>query len=201
LYRGLPVRIEDVQPGDGKEEILRVLIKELPIDSPQPDKFGRIKIMPEEDPKRKYISSKHFDIAPFRMGYVNRPDKSGAFYCSRLPSRVQKQGLCGENFKAIDNFGVGVPFAQFLSCKEVLAMVTGDYPSFTQALELVAKVPSVAFHRDYALVRDEVIPKLFYVYYKGAKVGMFNKDEVYLGDKFSCLKESLMEMRLKVGVC
>jgi hypothetical protein len=206
LYKGVPVLIKDVMKGEGKDDVLRVLFQELPLgrekvvrDDGVFDRAQKIVLGEDEVQKRKYISSKHFDIAPFRMGYVNH--KNGAFYCSRMPNRVQKQGLCGENFKAVDNFGSAIPFNVFADCKETPAMVANDYPSFEQAMQSLDKSPAVAFHKDFCLVRDEVIPQLVYLYHKGSKVGMHSRGEISLGAKFSCLKESLGEMRLKVGVC
>lgn len=213
LYKGKPVYITQIARGDG-DSPLRVLMKELPV-GPNPDlegardPFGRGArrgaqvIMPEnveEDAKRKYISSKHFDIAPFKMGYVNSP--KGAFYTTRLPNRIQKQGLCGENFQGKTNFGVGINFQTFLHTKETVAMVIGDYPSFDEAMRGLEKSPAVAFDRDFCLVKDDCFPELItYLYHKGAKVGMFQKgDGITLGKKFRCLKEQLGEMKIKVGL-
>lgn len=219
LYKGDPVQIQEIREGTGKEDILRVLIRPLPLTTGGiPPVAGRgfedaevmmevarqaVEAVKEEKGVQKYISSKHFDIAPFPLGYVNNPTGSGAFYCSRTPNRVQKQGLCAENFKGVDNYGGLVDFRTFLRCKEVPLMVSGDYPTFDQAVRGLAKVPSVAFSRYFCLVKDEVIADLVYLYHKGMKVGMFNKGtgELCLGEKFRCLKESLTELGLKVGGC
>lgn len=210
LYRNAPVQITGIMNGEG-DDIFRVLFTELPVArQPAPElrkmkRVGDIMVFDEEvkAEKRKYISSKHFDIAPFKMGYVNRPNNSGAFYCSRLPNRVQKQGLHHENFIARDNFGTVVGWPEFLACKEVPAMAAGHYPTFDQAVKGLEKTMAVAFNREFCLVKDEVVPELIFLYHKGAKVGMFSSrhQEVSLGKKFVCLKESLEEMRLKVGVC
>jgi hypothetical protein len=202
LYKGTPVYIQDVARGTGGDEILRVLFHEIPHNVNGVAR--RIADLEEaENPKRKYISSKYFDIAPFKLGYVNRQDKTGAFYCSRMPNRTQKQGLCAENFKALDNQGNQVPFQEFLNCKETLAMIAGNYPSFDRAVKSLEKVPSIAFHREFCLVKDSVISSLIYLYHKGNKVGMYTPatKEIALGEKFKCLKESLQEMHMKVGAC
>lgn len=198
LYKGQPVYINDVGHGTGKDDIFRVMFNELPITGGRPAR-GRIEEAADEL-KRKFISSKHFDIAPFRMGYVNR--EGSPFYCSRLPNRVQKQGLCNENFSGLTNSGTPVPFAVFTNCKEVPAMVAGDYPSFERALQLLDKVGEVAFHREFCLVKDPVISGLVFLYHKGKKVGMYTKGtgEIGLGKQFLCLRETLQEQRLKVGV-
>lgn len=222
LYKGEPVQIQEIREGTGKEDILRVLIKPLPLTTPGAADMGggifrrrgaaeammdaarqAVEAVEEEGGVQKYISSKHFDIAPFPLGYVNNPTGSGAFYCSRMPNRVQKQGLCAENFKGFDNYKGLVDFRTFLRCKEVPLMVAGSYPTFEQALKNLTKVPSVAFNRYFCLVRDDVIADLVYVYHRGIKVGMLNKvtSELCLGERFRCLKESLTELGLKVGGC
>lgn len=209
LYSGRPVLIVDIANGEGKDDILRVLFNELPVGAdavPLKKKYDpfRAKILegaPElAGENRKYISSKHFDIGAFKLGYVNDP-KIGAFYCSRLPNHIQKQGLCTENFKGTTNFGGGVPFGTFLASRGTPLMVANDYPSFEVAMRNLDKVPAVAFCREFSLVKDEVIPDLIYLYHKGSKVGYYSKNETILGKKFVCLKESLEEMRIKVGVC
>lgn len=202
LYKDEPVYITDIIRGEGKDDVLRVLFTDLPTDTLEVRNPFRndpkVRDDPGPKPERKYISSKYFDIAPFRMGYVN--DKKGAFYCSRMPGRNQKQGLSGDNFKGRDNFGRVVGWAEFLACKNIKEMVGNIYPTFEQAVKALDKSPAVAFHRDFCLVKDEVVPALIWLYYKGNKVGMINKGETTLGPKFNCLKESLQEMHLKVGV-
>lgn len=208
LYKGQPVYINEVKHGaGGQDDIIRVCIRELPLkgvgypDEVRKPEAGRAiaNAFAENKEERKYISSKHFDIAPFKLGYVNRPDKTGAFFCSRLPNRVQKQGLCAENFTAVDNFKTPVTFSVFLSCKETPAMVAGEYPSFDKAVKLLAKTTAIAFDREFCLVKDNVIPNLVYLYHKGVKVGWLNNDQVSLGDKYRCLKEHLTEMRIKAA--
>jgi len=212
LYKKTPVLIQDVVRGEGKgeDDILRVLFTELPVNNRRPqnkagfpveDPFVRIgeRVKAAEAMQKKYISSKYFDIAPFKLGYVNR--KNDPFYCTRLPNRIQKQGLCSENFKAFSNFGPFVDFNTFLNCPETPAMIAGDYPSFDRAVDLIEQCSAVAFSRDFCLVKDEVISALIYLYYKGKKVGLFDKNKINLGKKFECLKESLEEIKIEVGVC
>lgn len=221
LYKGNPVFILEVRRGEGKDDIFRVLIQELPtarlgnivFQGPgevRPvlpgDPFGAAINRPERKPdappekkERKYISSKHFDIAPFPLGYVNQEKGNGVFYCSRMPNRMQKQGLCQENFKGVDNFGAPVQFGRFLQCKGVIDMVHGVYPSITEARKMLDEYGSVAFDRHFCLMKDEVIPELAFLYYKGSKVGMFRDDQVMLGNKYMCLRERLDEMELRAG--
>lgn len=204
LYKGKPVLITDVVAGKKDEDDgpLRVYMQELPTKPGKlyDDPFKRAaaggRIAPDEKEQRKLISSKHFDIAPFPLGYVNWPAAPGAFYCTRLPNRVQKQGLCSENFSGKFNTGAQVNWATVLTCKETLDMVNNNYPSFDRALAALDKVPSVAFHREFSLMKDEVLPDLVFLFHKGVKVGWYNKDGISLGAKFKCLKESLQEIRV-----
>jgi hypothetical protein len=79
-------------------------------------------------------------------------------------------------------------------------MIAGKYPTFDQALTALKKCPAVAFNREFCLVKDEVVPDLIYLYHKGKKVGYYSHKETILGNQFKCLKESLEEMQIKVGV-
>lgn len=190
LYEGQPVLIREIARAEkAGDEIFRVLFDALPT------KKGGIDF--EEQAKRKYISSKHFDIAPFKMGYVNAPN--GAFYCTRLPNRMQKQGLCGENFQGKDNYGNPVNFATFLNTKEVVAMVNGQYPTFAGAVKALSKCPSVAFSRDFCIMKDEIMEELLFLYHKGKKVGVILNEKITLGKGFLCLKESLEELGLRMN--
>ena len=185
LYEGQPVLIREIARSEkAGDEIFRVLFDPLPVDF-------------EEQAKRKYISSKHFDIAPFKMGYVNAPN--GAFFCSRIPNRMQKQGLCGENFRGVDNYGNAIQFATFLNTKEVVAMVNGDYPSFAGAVKALGKCESVAFSRDFCIMKDEILEELLHLYHKGKKVGVILNGSITLGKNFTCLKESLEELGLRMN--
>lgn len=211
MYRNEPVLVQEIARGEDKDEILRVLFNPLPVRQgavkKKADAFGRrlvgddaMDALEEKAQQRKYISSKHFDIAPFKMGYVNHPTL-GAFYTQRLPNRVQKQGLCAENFSGFTNNPLKpVDFNTFITCKESVEMIAGIYPSFDRALKLLEKAPAVAFSREFALSKDEVIPDLIFLYHKAKKVGYFAKDEAVLGANFKCLKESLEECKIKVGV-
>lgn len=199
LYKGKPVVVTSVQHGRGEDEgPMRVLIQDLPINLAKAEPFDRGLRLEDEKAERKYISSKYFDIAPFPLGYVNSPD--GAFYCARLPNRVQKQGLCAENFSGKLNNGMSVNWQTFLKCKETPAMIANNYPSFDKAMAALERCPSVAFSREFCLVKDEVLPDLIFLYHKGVKVGWYNKEGISLGQKFRCLKECLKEMPLRVGV-
>jgi hypothetical protein len=196
-YKDQPVYITNINRGEGGDDILRVLFTELPTaKNPKRNPFDDME--PVEGDKRKYISSKFFDISPFKMGYVN--SKTGAYYTERMPNRIQKQGLCAENFRGVTNFGTQVAWQTFIGTPEMVEMIAGKYPTFDQALTALKKCPAVAFNREFCLVKDEVVPDLIYLYHKGKKVGYYSHKETILGNQFKCLKESLEEMQIKVGV-
>jgi len=69
-YDGSPVyitRVEVAQPGD-EDKISRVLFSELPFDP----LAGKGKV------QRRFLSSRKFDLTPFKMGYMNY--KGDAFF-------------------------------------------------------------------------------------------------------------------------
>lgn len=196
LYKGDPVYIAgiDRNVADKLDDgIFRVYIHPLPIDVNKFDVFERARLRerafmngekPPRKPDRKMICSKYFDIAPFRMGYINTDN--GAAFCSRLPNRMQRQGLCGENFSGIMNDGTPYGFHQFTKEKNVNNMVHNDYPTFSAALKHLAKFSSVAFSRDFSVQKTE---KGIDLYYKGRKVGVVDKGEGKLDPSFRCLQE------------
>lgn len=203
-YKGDPVYITNIRPGTG-DEIFRVYFQPLPVKkvdgfiAPRKVRLGPDgpEFVEEAEEERRYISSRNFDISPFKMGYVNDP--KGAAYCSRLPTRKQQQGLCAENFGA-SSVGGNFNFNSFLSCPGVVDMVHGRYPSLAEAQRLLAEKqsPLIAFHRDFAISRDEILGNLFHVFYRGNKVGAYLDGGLILGDKYRCLKESLIELGVPV---
>jgi len=208
LYKEIPVYVKDVMQAGGKDaeggkdKVFRVLFTELPLKSAS-DMNGRLlggRVDQNTDESvRKFISSKHFDIAPFKLGYVN--DKVlGAFHCSRLPNRIQKQGLCSENFQAANNRKQAIMWSHFLCSEATPSMIANRYPSFDVALALLDKVHSVAFSREFCLTRDEVIPKLVYLFYKTNKIGIVQNKEIVLGPEYNCLKESLEELKVRITI-
>lgn len=196
LYDGEPVFIRNIEPSRSeKDGIFRIHADALPLNRP-----GQI---PDEDEDedwidaakkadlRKFISSKNFDIAPFKMGYVNL--KKGAVFCSRVPRRQQKQGLSLESYSA-----VGLDWGAFVQSKEAVDMIKGRYPTLDQAKALLNKSPLVAFSREFAIAKDEILEDMFILYYKGSKVGVFLDGKVTLGKKYTCLKETLLEIKVNV---
>lgn len=205
LYDGEPVFIRNIEPSRSeKDGIFRIHADALPLNGP-----GQIHNEDEDWDEgvavdvgdwidaakkadlRKFISSKNFDIAPFKMGYVNL--KKGAVFCSRVPRRQQKQGLSLESYSA-----VGLDWGAFVQSKEAVDMIKGRYPTLDQAKALLNKSPLVAFSREFAIAKDEILEDMFILYYKGSKVGVFLDGKVTLGKKYTCLKETLLEIKVNV---
>jgi hypothetical protein len=86
-----------------------------------------------------------------------------------------------------------------LTSAGVPEMVANKYPTFAEAVRALTKASSVAFSSNFALMGDPVIPSLVFVYHKGAKVGYYSQNTVFLGPKFTCLRETLTELGVKVG--
>ncbi len=193
LYDGAPYYIREITTGTGDDGPYRVHADALPLSAADVRNAGR----GEDADIRKYISSKNFDIAPFRMGFVNA--KTGCFYVSRLPARQQKQGLGSENVQMTTPLGQRIPFATLLTTPEVLAMVNGNYPNLKQALAALEKMPSIAICRDVALVKDEVLDCLVYVYHKTTKVGLLSDNKAKLGKAFAYLNETISECGLEIA--
>lgn len=193
LYDGDPVFIRNIEPSRSeKDGIFRIHADALPLNVDEDGiEVGDWIEAAKKAGLRKFISSKNFDIAPFKMGYVNL--RKGAVFCSRLPRRQQKQGLSAESYS-----GIGLDWANFVRSSEVVDMIKGRYPTFEQAKALLNKSPLVAFSREFAIARDEILEDMFVLYYKGSKVGVFLGDKVTLGKKYTCLKETLLEIKVNI---
>lgn len=190
LYQGDPVYVTGIEPGRGGDDIFRVYASKLP--------YNRLNVDLDDNGVRKYISSKHFDIGAFKMGYVN--SEEGAFFCRRLPTRQQKQGLSVDTFQATYCNGQPVSFQTFLTIPEVPAMVHNIYPLYEECLHLIKtkKTYCIAFSREFALGRSKEVDELVYLEHKGDVVGATMGGPLVLGNKFHCLKERLSELGVKV---
>lgn len=198
-YKGEPVYITDVHRGQ-EDEVFRVYIKDLPSNEIGGDDiFERARARLEERQEgkaRRYILSKDVDISPFKLGYVN--GKTTAFFATRQPYRMQRQGLHSENFEARDHKGNKITFTSFLSCAGLLDMYHNKYPTFEEALKkLSEKLPSVAFSREFCVERDPVVPEIQNLYFKATKVGVVMNGGAVLGTKYLCLNEMLEEAKRK----
>jgi hypothetical protein len=206
MYDGDPVYITKVgnaRPGDPKEDILRVYAHPLPFD---PHKLGDIEAraaVKEKEEMRKFISSRKFDMKTIKMGFMNI--KGELLYCSRKPARQFKQGVSNNTFvsQAITGGARALNLVNAVGLKEFADMLKGVYPTFDEAVRTMnkGKITGVAFHRQFALVRDPALPELLYLYHKSDKVGViFGGNKIILTKGMICLRESLQEIGLNVEV-
>lgn len=191
IYDGDPVYVVDVGqvgPGD-PADVARVYIAPLPI---LPGKEYT-----KEMCERKFITSKKFDLRPFKMGFMNYEGE--AVYLSRIPQRQYTQGLKNNTLRAA--MPSGKPFKGFGSVVTAQAFVDcikGKYPSIQEAMRTGAS--SVALSRDFAFTRDEDL-NLLILNYKDVKCGTKDMDSGHevgfrLSPKFKFLKESLEQARI-----
>lgn len=189
LYDGMPHYVNRVEEVGG-DDIFRVHCTPLPL-------------KPEAKSIRKFISSKKFDMAPFPLGFVNLP--TGCVYVSRQPRRQQQQGLSSRNADlfTLGSFDpVGRDFNTMLRGQPFFDMTQGKYPSFREAVRKLAnkETQACAFDRNFALVLDEALDCLVYLYYKDQKVGFFQETKLKIRKKSLCLKEVLQEKGVPVDV-
>jgi hypothetical protein len=190
-YEERPVYISRVSmPGEGDEkgEIARVFFHELPLNE---GKAGEV---------RKYLTSRKFNLSPFRMGYMNLKDK--AVFVSRLPVRQNKQGLTAATTVFTDVFGNkcrDIDFNTMCRSQGFADMVNGKYPSFKECGELLDQKgrESVAISRSFAFSIDHDLEALFLLN-KGVRCGMALRGQkaLKLPDKFKFLKEELEEYNI-----
>lgn len=197
LYDGAPVYITAVQmPGEeDAEEIARVYFRELPLT--RKPKRG--------DDIRKYLSSRKFDLSPFKMGYANY--EGHAIYISRAPVRGNKQGLCRANvaIRGADGSRCGwFEFHEFLHSKSFVDMFNGDYPSFREAKELFAGDPdgckSVAVSRDFAICPEADLG-MFFLVHKGTKCGISLEGDqgIRLSPRYAFLNQVIEQARIPLA--
>ncbi len=194
LYNNKPVyicRIGNVEREEAKE-LARVYFWELPLS---------LKVEAKET--RKFLSSRHFDLSPFPMGYMNHG--GGAFFVSRTPIRQQRQGLAVGNTVFLDVKGrrpEGMGFNEMCRSPGFLSMVEGKYPSFAEAGDMMndLKVSSVAISRSFAFLIDNDLEALMLIH-RGIKCGLSMKGDklIKVAPKFHFLREEMEECRIPVG--
>lgn len=201
LYDGEPVYITGVSqvgPDDPKDDIYRVYAAPLPF---VPDRNGN-----QKEAFRKFISSRKFDLAPFPLGFMNKNDTT--YYLSRQCKRQQKQGLSDNTIGVVDmssfeGKGKGLPRRAFtvsnlVTYPEFLDTIKGRYPSLEEATALLqGDANAVAFSRVFALVKDQDLDDLIYLYHKTDKVGFILDGQLKLSKAARCLKEALQEVGIK----
>jgi len=124
---------------------------------------------------------------PIEMGYINT--EKGVFNIERLPVRAAgyKHGIHNSNVSVFSLKDKGVTHTSFPSTASYLK-AERVFPSF---LSIVAKRATKAFHRDFALLYQGGVHKIFYKKYE---VGVVENNEIVLNAKFGYLQEYLDEV-------
>lgn len=135
------------------------------------------------------------DMEPVTLGLLSIDDKSAyvdTLMCYRAPRRAWKIGLNSENlflkWANDERHPVLDPYAVIRS-KELGRTITGTYPTYEAALELIGKKNRlVAFSRRFAVNSDGIFCKDMQ-----APVGLAHKDKPELLPEFDFLQQSLDE--------
>lgn len=191
LYDGKPVYIGRVNmPGEQDAgEIARVYFKELPLKEGGPKEV------------RKYLSSRKFDLTPFKMGYFNHNGR--AVFASRTPVRQNKQGLSKQSL-VLKTLGLNpitdreVSFTEVVTSQGFIDMIEGSYPSFDGAVPLLKEdAGSVALSQSFALSFDDDLG-IFILFHRGIKCGLVLEGDrgVRLAAKYGFLKEELRDHKI-----
>jgi len=193
LYDDKPVYITSVNvPGpEDEEEVARVMFRELPF-NPQARDAKRS--------TRKYLSSRKFDLAPFRMGYMNLVDK--ALFVSRRPVRQSRQGLCNATtsiFQADGQRCNNVSFGKLIASQAFVEMISGVYPDFKQARVMMEEgvFKSVAIGPTFALEVDADLDALILLQkHTQCGIALSGDKGIRLSRKFHFLKEELEQSKI-----
>lgn len=208
MYDGQPVYITrvSVPEADDRKEIARVFFVELPYGGQRlVDKFG--------DPipgakagkgeTRKYLSSKNFDLAPFKMGYFN--NNGEATFVSRNPVRQNRQGLSKETTTLTDVRGrrsENMNYNKMIESQGFADMVAGKFPGFAEVGDMLGDKDngSVAVSRQFAFVIDHDLEALLLMH-KGVKCGIALKDDksLRIPPKFHFLRQEAEECRIPLA--
>jgi hypothetical protein len=195
LYDGAPVLISrvNVPEGEDKKEIARVFFYELPYG-------GRGQAGKEV---RKYLSSKKFDLAPFKMGYFNHGGE--AICASRVPIRQNRQGLSAGTCSLTNIRGKkseNINFNMMVASQGFVDMVAGKFPTFAEAGDMLGNKDnfSVAVSRSFAFLIDHDLEALLLMH-KGIKCGIAVRGQkaLNLPPKFHFLREEAEECRIPLA--
>lgn len=192
LYDGDPVYITKTNlPGaDDEGEIARVFFQPLPYN-------GRGREV------RKYLSSKKFDLTPFKMGFMNY--EGAAYFLARQPLRQNRQGL-GAGTLSIKNMSPnetrGIDFNTVITADGFVDMIRGKYPSFQEAGEMLngGDAYSVAVSRSFCFLFDTDLDMLL-LSHRGVKCGTAMKGDkaIRLPEKFHFLRQEAEECRIPLS--
>ncbi len=196
LYNGKPVYITRVNMPEveDKREIARVFFVELP--------YGKM-IVDGAKETRKYLSSRKFDLAPFRMGYFNHNGE--AIFASRTPVRQNQQGLNARNVTFVDASGKradNMNFNEMIKSQGFVDMVNGVFPDFTAAGEMLGNKDnsSIAVSRSFAFHVDHDLEALLLLH-KGIRCGIALKGDraLKVPPKFHFLREEMEQCRIPLA--
>lgn len=192
LYDEKPVYITRVQlpeAEDGKE-VARVFFRELPYGGRGPE-------------VRKFLSSKKFDLAPFKMGYFN--NKGEAIFASRNPIRQNRQGLSAATLSLVDIRGQksrDVIFGTLVASQGFTDMINGVFPDFKQIGDLIGdkETSSAAISRSFAFYLDHDLESV-YLINKGVRCGIAMKGDKALKvpPKFHFLRQEMEQHRIPLA--
>lgn len=191
MYDKKPVYITRVNMPEGDEkEIARVYFKELPVKPGAPE-------------VRKFLSSRNFDLAPFKMGYFNHKKK--AYFVSRNPVRQNQQGLSQGTAHFKDVYGKqaqDMNYATMVSSEGFIDMVNNKYPDFKQAVNMLEDKDnsSVALSTSFAFNIDHDLEALVLLH-KGIRCGLAMQQDraLKIPKKFHFLREEMEECRIPIG--
>lgn len=195
LYEGKPVLISRVKMPEEREEakeIARVYFYELPYGAGN-----------KKNEVRRYLSSRNFDLAPFKMGYFNHGGE--AIFASRTPVRQNKQGLGQTTCKLTDIRGKGCQTLDWngvVGSQGFVDMVNGKFPDFQAAGEMLGNKEngSVALSRSFAFFIDHDLEALLLMH-KGVKCGLALRGQkaLQIPPKFHFLREEMEECRIPIA--
>jgi hypothetical protein len=194
LYDNSPVLISRVNvPGGGdKKEIAWVFFYDLPYGGRGGGKETW-----------KYLSSKKFDLAPFKMGYFNHGGE--ATFASRAPVRQNRQGLTSGTCQLTNIRGKSyetVNWDTMCASQGFVDMVAGKFPTFAEAGEMLGNKDSssVAVGRSFAFLINHDLEALVLVH-RGIKCGISVRGQkaLSLPPKFHFLREEAEECRIPLA--
>jgi hypothetical protein len=125
---------------------------------------------------------KELDLSPIPLGFVNTPSAVVNMY--RLPSRLQKVGLCEDNTVChINN-------QQRTTLTRTFNHARNDYPSFEEACKTEAS--GIAFNRKYAIIDSQLFHSRL-----NDPIGTIKNSAIQLHKNYIYLSDELREMGIK----
>lgn len=179
-YDGQPVQINDVR--SHPDGILRVSFQPWPFDGRDPD-------------VRKKINSplfKRFVTPP--LGFCNyfSGRSANCFWTERVSARTQRQGLSSDTFNASAlQSGDRVSYGALISSDAFREMVTGEFPSYADALARLVPNSSIAVDRNFALAKTP--GSYVFLYHRKEEIGIVLRDSLYLRNDRQHMLESISE--------